>query len=189
MKNFLRSVYGLSNVKRFTAHRMLHEYNVAEHSFRVAILAMVIADDSEEHVEFESVLARALLHDFEEAALGDMPGPIKRLNPEFKETYDSLGSELMADYALKGLSDHHRRQYLREWEQAKKGPEGFIVAIADKLESVITLYQEVRSGNRLFEDVLASELRWFEQNEEQILNEHPIVLEILETAKGGLDFV
>lgn len=56
-----------------------HPESVAAHSYNVALIALWIADHLERDVDTERLLRMALLHDFGEALLTDLPAPVKRL--------------------------------------------------------------------------------------------------------------
>jgi putative nucleotidyltransferase with HDIG domain len=60
---------------------VFHPESVAEHTFCVAFLAMILADSLEEEVDRERLLAIALLHDLGEAFTTDLPEPALRFLP------------------------------------------------------------------------------------------------------------
>jgi hypothetical protein len=60
---------------------VFHPESVAEHTFGVAFLAMILADSIEEEVNRERLLAIALLHDLGEAFITDLPEPALRFLP------------------------------------------------------------------------------------------------------------
>ena len=85
----------LSNVYRFAGKRVDSQYNVAEHSYRVAVLAMLVVDqyNKENSIQIDKaeVLSKALLHDIEEAVFNDIPAPIHILWYENEEDYINSG--------------------------------------------------------------------------------------------------
>lgn len=68
----------LSYVKRWVVAPTHREQSVAEHSYRVAIIAMHLAmalDRTE--AQIHAVTVQALYHDADERLSGDIPGPVK----------------------------------------------------------------------------------------------------------------
>ena len=69
----------VSNITRFSLFRVQNKQTVADHSFHVAILAMLIAEDVDRHYKKEMisinkdlVIKLALFHDIEESVIGDI---------------------------------------------------------------------------------------------------------------------
>jgi len=58
--------------------------SVAEHSWRLAVLALLVADEFPE-VDIEKVVKMCLIHDFGEALTGDIPSFLKTKQDEEKE--------------------------------------------------------------------------------------------------------
>jgi 5'-deoxynucleotidase YfbR-like HD superfamily hydrolase len=139
----------LSNVFRFARLRLANHYSVSEHSYRVAILAMLIADDYNanadhggDYVNVGEVLRKALLHDMEEATIGDIPAPVKRNYPDFNKSYNFAAHSIMSDVCAETDTD-----YFPFWQHAKDGISGRIVGIADKLESLYATASELERSN------------------------------------------
>jgi putative hydrolase of HD superfamily len=82
-----------------------HE-SVAEHSWRLAVMAMLCADDYPE-IDINKVIKMCLVHDFGEAVTGDIPAFVKTENDEAEEekAVQSILSMLPDDYKteLSGL--------------------------------------------------------------------------------------
>lgn len=72
----------LTYVPRWSIIPINRPESVAEHSFRVAVIAMEIAQRS--NLETYPVIYRALIHDAPECATGDLPSPIKRRLSELR---------------------------------------------------------------------------------------------------------
>ncbi|MGO4302172.1 metal-dependent phosphohydrolase [Cupriavidus sp. RAF12] len=79
--------HGLSNVCRFAGHSP-EFYSVAQHSVLVSYL-----------VPAEDALA-GLMHDATEAYLGDMPTPLKRLMPAYRELENRLHEDISRRFNL-----------------------------------------------------------------------------------------
>ena len=86
--NFYKYVCKLGSVKRFAVDNLKYPYSVAEHSYRVAMLSMLIVDDynlkNHNKINPEEVLRKALIRDLEEVKMGDIPSPAKNVNKKVK---------------------------------------------------------------------------------------------------------
>jgi len=123
--------------------------SVASHSFGVAATAMMLADEVKARgleVDCERVLRMALLHDWAETRVGDMPrtaanyfGADARRNAETKAFADivtelgALGSEYETLY-----QDYEQRNSL----------EARLVKVADVIDLLVQAYALERSGAR-----------------------------------------
>jgi putative hydrolases of HD superfamily len=103
--------------------------SVAEHTFRVALLALVFGTDAE--VDRDRCVAMALVHDLAESIVGDIT-PYDGIAPEEKQRRER---EAMA--RLSELAD--RPEILALWEEYDAGatPEARFVKELDKLETVV----------------------------------------------------
>lgn len=74
----LRDLLALSHVPRWTTHPVARPQSVAEHSYRVAVIAMHLASRCNLKVPaMYDVVWWALIHDGPEAKTGDVPSPFK----------------------------------------------------------------------------------------------------------------
>lgn len=144
MKELIELSRSLSKVKRFQVYKLFNEYNVAEHSYRVAMLCHIIANDP---VTRNKAIQKALFHDLEEGILGDFPGPLKKRNPKFNEQYDILAEEVMKETL-------EVERYYDLWKQSKADRSGMVVHLADNLEAFQTVVEEVEAGNKSMIKVL-----------------------------------
>ena len=171
MKGLIELSRSLSKVKRFQVYKLFNEYNVAEHSYRVAMLCHIIANDP---VTRNNAIQKALFHDLEEAILGDFPGPIKKRNKLFNEQYDILAEDIMTEKL-----DIER--YYELWKFSKAGRSGMVVHLADNLEAFMTVVEEIESGNMSMKTTL---LRFIEGVEKiyplELLTEFPEAKTILD---------
>jgi 5'-deoxynucleotidase YfbR-like HD superfamily hydrolase len=137
----------LSNIVRYSMHEKLREQNVAEHSFRVALLAMAIADaycDNGAQVNYEVLLKRALMHDMEEAINGDISYVVKNRNSSTKDFFNKLESETIENSMFQ-----KNNIYKCIIQNARTNDlEGRIVSIADMLEILFYAMREMRMGNK-----------------------------------------
>ncbi|MDH3341024.1 MAG: HD domain-containing protein [Nitrosopumilus sp.] len=112
--------------------------SVADHSYSMAIMSMVISDL--ENYNSEKILKMVLLHDLAESKIGDYtPDQIP------KEKKNELEKKAFFEI-LRNLPDSVRIQYLKIWEeyQENNSPESKIVHQIDRLEMVLQakLYQK-----------------------------------------------
>ncbi len=107
--------------------------SVADHSFRVALIAMILSDA--QRLDTIKVVRMALLHDLAEAETGD-------LTPRQKET-DIEGFKLAEDTAmvklLEKLPEAIRGEYRAAWREFSEASteEARLVRDADKLEMIM----------------------------------------------------
>jgi 5'-deoxynucleotidase YfbR-like HD superfamily hydrolase len=125
----LQDLLALSIVPRWSIVPHFRPQSVAEHSFRVAAIALEIAQRLNKGVTPSSVIIErnvllwALVHDGPEAETGDMPYPLKKLLPE--------GSMRRAEYAV--------CPWYAEWLTSIHPAERIVVKVADKIEEVLFL--------------------------------------------------
>lgn len=69
----------LSTVPRWTIIPLTQRQSVAEHSYRVTIIALHLAESITEKVNMPGLMRWALIHDGPECKTGDIPTPFKSL--------------------------------------------------------------------------------------------------------------
>lgn len=118
--------------------------SVADHSFGVAALALVVGDLYPE-LDRAKLLATAILHDMAEALIGDLPASASRLfgkaakhGAERKAMIELLGGLPLAD------------GYLELWEEYSQAatPEARLVKALDRLEMLAQTLAYERAGAR-----------------------------------------
>ena len=78
LPGFFERLRNMSAIRRFGTLPSAHPDSVANHSYDVAVLAMMIADrEGDTTLSVEKILRKALWHDFEETIVSDIPHPIK----------------------------------------------------------------------------------------------------------------
>jgi putative hydrolase of HD superfamily len=123
--------------------------SVAEHSYAVALIAMLLADRLDIDVDREKLLKIALLHDLPEHMLGDIHAPATRLLGEgVKEAAELRIMERLFDGLPRG------DEYVRLWKEfaERSSVEGKLVRAIDKLEMFTQAYQYECAGNRMLDD-------------------------------------
>lgn len=126
----LEFMYRGAKTRRYHTEDVLHPQNVAEHSWGVAMLVVMI-----DPAASKEVLLAALSHDVAEHIVGDVPAPSKRANPALKATLDTLEGSLLAGAGL-GFADG-----LTDYEKS-------VVKAADIIDGMMFCVNERRRGNK-----------------------------------------
>lgn len=102
--HILLDIYKLKDVIRYNCRKHLKDESVAEHSFYVALLTLMICD--EKNIKDEGIITRslikALLHDMPEIELNDITHNVKEklhLNEFLKKYEDEYYAEKFPAYA------------------------------------------------------------------------------------------
>jgi putative hydrolase of HD superfamily len=168
--DFFKNALNLKNISRqgwIDKLSMEHPESVADHSYSMAIMGMVISDL--ENYDSEKILKMILLHDLAESKIGDYtPNQISKENKIKIENnaYDEI---------ISTLPDAIKLQYGKIWKEYQKqeSPESKIVHQIDKLEMVLQakMYQK--------EGALAEAIEsFFKSAENQIT--HPKLKELFD---------
>ena len=106
--------------------------SVAEHSWRLAVMAMLCADEYP-NLDINKVIKMCLIHDFGEAVTGDIPAFLKTKEQEMEE-YDAV-KRLIA-----GLPEELRTEFQDLFEEmnARKTPEAKLFKSLDNTEALIS---------------------------------------------------
>ena len=139
--DFFKNALNLKNISRqgwIDKLSIEHPESVADHSYSMAIMGMVISDL--ENYDSEKMLKMILLHDLAESKIGDYtPNQISKENKTKIENnaYDEI---------ISMLPDAIKLQYGEIWGEYQKqeSPESKIVYQIDKLEMVLQakMYQK-----------------------------------------------
>jgi len=148
--NFFKTAANLKNISRqgwIDKLSLDSPESVADHSYSMAIMSMVISDL--ENYNSEKILKMVLLHDLAESKIGDYT-PDQISKEKKKELENKAFFEI-----VRNLPDSVRTQYLKIWQeyQENNSPESKIVHQIDRLEMVLQakLYQkEGHSKEKLY---------------------------------------
>ena len=148
--DFFKTAVNLKKISRqgwINKLSLKHPESVADHSYSMAIMGMVISDL--ENYNSEKMLKMILLHDLAESKIGDYtPNQISKENKIKIENnaYDEI---------INTLPDAIKLQYGKIWEEYQKqeSPESKIVHQIDKLEMVLQakMYQKEGSPKEAIE--------------------------------------
>jgi putative hydrolase of HD superfamily len=128
-----------------TLHNSGRIESVADHSFAVAILALVEAE--RRHLHVENTIKMALLHDFEESITGD-------LTPSEKIRLGSRKVRLARQKAIKSIvqlfPSSLRQRYHKLWNEyiENVSDESKLVHQLDKLEMAFQAFKYARQESR-----------------------------------------
>ncbi|MDD5416898.1 MAG: HD domain-containing protein [Candidatus Aenigmarchaeota archaeon] len=108
--------------------------SVAEHSFRTALLAMLIADNK--NLDTNKLIRMALLHDLEEAIIGDITTPHKEKLG--KNKIIELGKKELQK-ALSSLPNRLQQKYIKLWLENEEGKTKYskMLQQIDRIEMMI----------------------------------------------------
>jgi len=175
--DFFERTRQLSQIDRCSNDLHIKDYPVAEHSFYLALYAMIFADlensrgselNHEEDYDLVKIMRRSLLHDLEESETGDIQFPFHNRSKAFKKKLDELRTTVVENVVFTELPEGIQKAYIQLWKTAKDDTkEGRLIAAMDKFEVVMFAVVELRMGNEAFRGVYNSAM--------QILkNEFPI---------------
>lgn len=146
----------LRHIKRCNNFPTVTPINVAAHSFFVAEMAMVIADEINakygRRVDAEIVMRKALCHDLAEAYTGDIPWNIKHFSSSVHTAIAEASDTRLAE-AYTGCTEALMRTKDTA-RQCKEGLAGAIVNLADMLELALFCYEEWMAGNGFMSNML-----------------------------------
>ena len=167
--DFFKTSVNLKNISRqgwLDKLSIEHPESVADHSYSMAIMGMVISDL--EKYDTEKIMKMILLHDLAESHIGDYtPGQIRKENKIKIENnaYDEI---------ISTIPDIIKLQYDKIWEEYQKqeSPESIIVHQIDKLEMALQAKMYQKEGAHV--EAVES---FFKSAESEIT--HPKLKEIL----------
>lgn len=130
--NFLNKIEKLKCNTRHSWTSSGRQESVAEHSWRLAVMAMLCADEYPE-LDINKVIKMCLIHDFGEAITGDIPAFLKTAQNELEEdaAVTKLLSGLPADIQTE-------LQALFDEMNARETPEAKLYKSLDNLEALVS---------------------------------------------------
>jgi len=178
---------GLSGTDRFSNAKLIHRESVLEHTGGVSLTCYLLCRELESiaigSIDPKEVMYRAAIHDVEELLTGDLPRVFKHRNQETKAMFKQLGNDAM-DRIVNDLDLISRGFVLDDYDRAKDGAEGLIVAIADCLAVVYKVHEEsVERGNLSIMSRASSSMNQIvalRTMVEEVFLAHPPVIEFLD---------
>ena len=130
--DFLNKIEKLKCNTRHSWTSSGRQESVAEHSWRLAVMAMLCADEYP-NLDMNKVIKMCLIHDFGEAITGDIPAFLKTAQNESEEdrAVEKLLSELPTNF-------RHELQALFDEMNARETQEAKLFKSLDNLEALIS---------------------------------------------------
>lgn len=139
LTDYLSNVNNLRNLTRYQAAPRVSSESVAEHSFFVAAYVLKLHDYY--NFDLEKALRMALLHDFNEVFVSDVPFPIKSKYKELNKALEKAEYEVNCTHISKEFADE-----MLEFNNMTSA-EGIIVELGDVLSVVSYSKHEIGLGN------------------------------------------
>ena len=133
---FLRQAERLKTVTRSGWTSTGQRESVAEHTWRLCLMAMVLYGRSEE-IDLGKLLRMCLIHDLGEAIGGDIPAPEQETGEGGEGKAVRERADLLA--LLAPLPDATRAEIVELWDEyeAAQSPEARLAKGLDKLETIL----------------------------------------------------
>ena len=167
MRNaFFAFVSRMRYINRWALMRNTRHESLEEHSLQVAMIAHAIAVIRAKYYPADSLgrarveispdraATMAIYHDADEIIVGDMPTPVKYMNPQIESVFKNI--EMQASTRLLSmLPDEIRLEYqallLPEKDDLVVAETVKIVKAADKISALIKCMEEKKAGNSEFD--------------------------------------
>lgn len=150
--NFFAMISRMRNIRRWCLMRNSYDENIQEHSHMTAVLAHALAvirrDIFGGSADPDKCASAALFHDASEIITGDLPTPVKYLNPEITGSYKAV--ERAAEAKLLEMLPDELQPAYKSVLSCEDGEVEAIVKAADKLSAYIKCVEELKAGNGEF---------------------------------------
>ena len=172
----------LAHVVRFNNRPQHFPESVAEHSFYVAYIVLIICNllaKKKIKVDNKKALSMALVHDAEEAFSGDILTPFKHFNEKMAGAIREVNRQMIQEI-FTDLPKDLNSELVELWneENAAETTEAQIVKTADKLQLLSKTFEEIKAGNTYFEDIYKNQLTklkklsypWWKKIQDEVLS-------------------
>src|SRR5258708_5225908 len=173
MSDYLQFYKQIAKIKKILRTGWVRESienpeNVGDHSFGIAVLAMVIADKFGKQVDKEKLIIMALIHDIGELVYGDTVVERGKLISDKREEKDKKEREKLKEvFDLLGNGEKYVKIFDELIEQ--KTLEGQIVKQLDKLEMALQASDYEQEQNKNLEEFFINA---------ELYIKHPLLKEI-----------
>lgn len=161
IKTVIDAMARLTNTSRFSQFQLCVPENVMEHSASVTMLCFFMADSIEKELkkdlfDYKELFTKALFHDFDEFATGDISRPMKYASKEIRDEIYKVEKNTVQNFA----KQINCFEVFNSWISAKDDSlEGGLVALADKFVIVTKVYDEaVRRGNMTISECIPDKI-------------------------------
>ena len=191
---FLVNCRKLASIERCNNTPHIKKYNVAEHSFFIALYAMVFADienfssskksrkepTNEKQYDLSEVTKKALIHDLEEQITGDILYPMKH-NPKLTSYFDTVIESIVDGELFEDLPNGLGDYYKILWKTSKdNSKEGKLVAAMDKFEILLYAKTELDLGNEQLREIFHTAIDILQRDFKEISSLQEVVNDLLE---------
>ena len=136
LKQLLNFLHASEKLKMLLRHSWLssgRQESVAEHTWRLALMAIVLEPEMGKHLNLEKILKMVIVHDLAEIYAGDHHAWKGKLKNKYQKEKRGLGRLLVK---LPGSGSNEIKSLWEEYERCKTQEAKFVKAI-DKLEVLI----------------------------------------------------
>ena len=151
----------MRNIRRWEGKQKILMVNDSEHSFNVALISEALCRIEIEvygqEIQVLEVIKRALMHDISEILVGDIKSGVKKKTAAMKNALEEIEHQLYEEELEPMIPESWRRDYksyILDPKQGKKTIEGKIIAVADNIDALNEVIQEVKLGNNTFKPYL-----------------------------------
>ena len=147
--DFFHEIGGLKDLKRtgWLMRKVSNPESVADHSFRTAIFALILAPRLK--LNTEKCLKMALLHDIAEVRIGDIPGRAKEEDQVVRDKHKQAMEKKAMQQLMAEIDDEKQSDELFTlWLELEESitPEAKFVKQLDKLELAFQTYEYEKAG-------------------------------------------
>lgn len=152
LSDYMINIDKLRNLVRYQNAPRVSEETVAEHSFFVA--AYVLKLHNYYNFDLKKALSIAILHDYAEVFISDIPHPIKKQFPIIEDCLKEAENKIIKEHISDDFSN-----WLSEFNNINTA-EGCIVSLADILSVISYSKYEIELGNsKYMKDVLEKAIK------------------------------
>lgn len=141
--DFMHEAGHLKTTYRFGANAIFDGDSSADHSWRLALLSFILAEETNLEIDGYKALKIALVHDLAEALTGDIDARLidsKAISKDTKRKQEKNAIKKL----IKNLPEKSGRQIESLWNEygAAKTPEAKYIKALDKMETQIKVLEE-----------------------------------------------
>ena len=152
LSDYMINIDKLRNLVRYQNAPRVSEETVAEHSFFVS--AYVLKLHNYYNFDLKKALSIAILHDYAEVFISDIPHPIKKQFPVIEDCLKEAENKIIKEHISDDFSN-----WLSEFNNINTA-EGCIVSLADILSVISYSKYEIELGNsKYMKDVLEKAIK------------------------------